>query len=265
MRTADMKPADLLSPGGANDYFTRRPLSPFEPNASAFSQANALWLMELSRIVYRRDVEEGVNLVPPRSSFLHNAGLEQLAFFDGKDDTADTQAMLVRSIAGPQWAALVFRGTEDSVGDIVTDLRLSLPLLGQGPIVHEGFEHALDLVWKDIASALANVNVPLFYTGHSLGAALATLAASRHTPRAVYTFGSPLVGNRAFTNTLKNVPIFRVVDDVDEVTMVPPPFLGYLHAGAEHKLAELPEPSTLSLRIKKRAYDHAPVNYIDRM
>lgn len=258
MKTEDTTFADLTDPGAANDFFTRRTMPPFEPDAKGFSRANALWLMELSRLVYR-----GSNVVPPRSSFLHKVGLEEVEFFNATDETADTQGMLVRA---EHWAALVFRGTEGTPQDIITDLEIALPAFGKGAVVHRGFKHALDLVFAktNIAAALAAVDVPLFYTGHSLGAALATLCIARHTPRAVYTFGSPLVGNRAFGETLKGVPIFRVVDDIDGVTMVPPPLLGYLHVGEEHKLSETPEPP-LPIRAEKLAFDHAPVNYLDRL
>lgn len=56
---------------------------------------------------------------------------------------------------------------------------------------------------------LAKLGCPVFYTEHSLGAALATLAAARRAPKAGYAFGSPRVGNQAFTSTLASVPIRR--------------------------------------------------------
>lgn len=256
MKTQDTTLNDLMNPGAANDFFTRRKMEPFDPAAVGFSRANALWLMELSRLVYRQD-----SVVPPRSSFLAKVGLAEVAPpFDNKE----TQGILVQSTAGPEWAALVFRGTERKPADVITDLELSFPLLGTGVIVHRGFKKALDAVWADVEKALAKITVPLFMTGHSLGAALATLAAARHAPKAVYTFGSPLVGNHAFADTLKNVPIFRVVDDIDGVTFVPPPQLGYLHVGVVEHLAEDPEPPPL-IHAEKIAFDHAPVNYVDRL
>jgi triacylglycerol lipase len=257
---------DLTEPGEAVDFFGRRKFPPFEPDAKGFSAANALWLMELSRLVYRRDVEEGVSIVPPRSSFLRNAGLEQVEFFNKTDLTADTQGMLVRSIEEPRWAALVFRGSEKNVKDWLGNLMMhSVPVGGEGVRVHEGFEHALEIVWEKVAEALATLgDVPLFFTGHSLGAALATIAASRHAPRAVYTFGSPLVGNHHFAEALKDVAIYRIVDDIDAVTFAPPPFLGYLHVGEEKKLSEAPRPP-FYLFAEKPFFDHAPVNYVDRL
>jgi triacylglycerol lipase len=255
--TKDTKLDDLTNPGAANDFFTRRALPPFEPDATSFSVANALWLIELSRLVYRRS-----NIVPPRTSFLRQAELEEVRFFD--EPRTDTQAMLVRSTRDPKWAALVFRGTERRFKDIITDLNTISVRVSGNVRVHEGFELAIEAVWPQIAPVLATINVPLFFTGHSLGAALATLAATRLAPRAVYTFGSPRVGNAEFAKTLKDVPIFRVVDDTDEVTHLPPPVFGFSHVGNLHQLTENPQPP-LRLLLEKKALDHAPVNYVDRL
>jgi len=272
MKTEDTTLKDLMNPGAAEDFFTRRRMDSFDPNADPrqFSLANALWLMELSRLVYRRNPSGTFKEPNPHSSerrvFLQPRNLEEVEFFDESDPVSDTQAMLVRSTSGPAWAALVFRGTERKPVDVVSDLLLSVPLLGLEN-VHRGFKHALDIVWDKISAALSAPDlraVPLFMTGHSLGAALATLAAARHRPHAVYTFGSPLVGNRDFIRTLGDIPIHRVVDDIDGVTFVPPPHFGYDHAGSVRHLAEDPEPSVL-LHADKVSFDHAPVNYVDRM
>ncbi|KAL5728433.1 hypothetical protein ACHQM5_001518 [Ranunculus cassubicifolius] len=71
-------------------------------------------------------------------------------------------------------------------------------------------------------------------TGHSLGAALAVLAAdelstceTRMPPIAVYSFGGPRVGNRGFANRITNngVKVLRVVNSQDVVTRVPGMFV----------------------------------------
>lgn len=89
-------------------------------------------------------------------------------------------------------------------------------------------------------------------TGHSLGAALALLAAdelstcSSHVPPiAVFSFGGPRVGNRAYANRIeerKNVKVLRVVNAQDLITRVPGMPVGegmedmpwaYSHVGSE--------------------------------
>ena len=67
-------------------------------------------------------------------------------------------------------------------------------------------------------------------TGHSLGAALATLAADRYgNVQGLYTYGSPRVGDRNFKEDF-NVNAYRFVNNSDIVTKVPPAGT-YLHVG----------------------------------
>lgn len=101
----------------------------------------------------------------------------------------------------------------------------------------------------------------------SVGAALATLAAAKHPPKALYTFGSPQVGNQAFVNSLPNIPIHRVVDDQDIVTTLPPVFVNFQHAGKEHKLPAPKKNFSLHHLFDppKRLDDHTPINYVERV
>ena len=264
---------DLLKPGDATDFFARRAFLPFEPATSLYSERNALWLAELSRIAYRHDVEEdNPPPQPSRSSFLARAGFRQRRFFMSRE--TGTQALLLEADGPPGFAVLVFRGTEQSPKDFITDLELELRSLPDSSVaVHEGFRKALDSVWDGIAAELASLTCPVFYTGHSLGGALATLAAARQPPRAAYTFGSPRVGNRAFAASLGHVALHRVVDDQDAVCLLFPDALGYCHVGELHTLVEphgtlfdgdLSRPGQL-LAPPKRLADHAPVNYVDRI
>ncbi|KAF8027356.1 hypothetical protein BT93_E0302 [Corymbia citriodora subsp. variegata] len=87
-------------------------------------------------------------------------------------------------------------------------------------------------------------------TGHSLGAALALLVAdelstcSAESPSssplphvAVFSFGGPRVGNKAFANRInaKNVKVLRIVNNQDIITRVPGTFLS---EDLEQKLRE---------------------------
>lgn len=258
---------DLLHPGDAIDFFLRRPFPTFDPTASAYSPVNALWLAELSRLVYRHDTEEeNPPPQPTRTSFLVNAGFKQRQFFLSRE--TDTQAMLVEFEGTSPFAVLVFRGAEQNIKDYLTYLEIGkLLLVGNKKDVHAGFTEALDSLWREIDAALAQLNCPIFYTGHSLGAALATLAAARHAPSAVYTFGSPRVGNQAFAASLCKVPIYRIVDDEDVVTTAPSEALGFRHVGTELRLiAPIHEFSINSFfDPPKLLADHASINYVDRI
>jgi pimeloyl-ACP methyl ester carboxylesterase len=114
-------------------------------------------------------------------------------------------------------------------------------------------------VWADVTEALSLAHaVRPWFTGHSLGGALATLAADRHgDSAAVYTFGSPLVGDDAFAagfNNRHEGRSFRYVNGDDLVTRVPPFFT---HINREHRLAAPPETSLWPGAL----IDHTPRRY----
>jgi predicted lipase len=187
-----------------------------------------------------------------------------------------------------QLAVLAFRGTD--IGDF-TDISADVDFLftpwDKGGEVHQGFARALGEVRPSLDSALQALQCRTLFTGHSLGAAMATLMASVQNPACLYTFGSPRVGDAEFVSTLKNVKIRRYVDCCDLVARVPPEMIGYTHAGnlyyidQERKIAQQPNESTISddqdharekyllvyaLKIGnvdlRDFADHSPVNYV---
>ena len=141
-------------------------------------------------------------------------------------------------VIAPKLTILAFRGTSD-----FDDWRLDLsarrvPLPGSpGLRVHEGFLSAFESDRAAVTAALRSARrdgVPVYITGHSLGGALAQLAAATFDGdelAACYTFGSPRVGTLAFDELVKT-PHYRVVNAWDIVPGVPAPFLrGYRHSG----------------------------------
>jgi len=244
---ADRSWEALLKPGEAGEYFVapNRAGLFLELAAPGFSPVNAWWLAELSRLIYREDRDEaGENaLEPTRREILEEAGFEEVARFA----EAETYGALVvgRGAAsghGRRVAALVFRGT-NSPRDWLTNIRIGQGrAVGEG-LVHDGFFDALHGVWDEVRRAIRFLDCPYFCTGHSLGAALATVAAARlyrtsMPPHSVYTFGSPRVGNGAFAASLKSRALFRVVNDNDCVVLAPPSIgmLDYCHAGELHPI-----------------------------
>lgn len=242
MHASDRSWKALLNPGHARTYFVGHHHIPLHPTATGYDRANAWWLAELSRLIYRQTSQErGRAIRPPsRHDILQAVGLREIAFFD----TQGTQGALIAPLAPtPEpYAILVFRGT-NALEDWRDNVQaLSVPDLCLDPWpyggeVHRGFSQALARVWGAIETALQHVQGPVLYTGHSLGAALATLAASQRPPQALYTFGSPRVGNRAFAATLATCPTFRVVHHRDVIPHLPPPVRGLCHVGALHYIA----------------------------
>lgn len=264
----------LLYPGAAQRFFERTPLPVFEANATDFVPANAWWLAELSRIVYRRDLgETAAALRPLRRDFLQQAGWEELEFF--RVDATGSAALLVRTQQPTPCAVLIFRGTEQEIQDFMHDVdTLPVPAFNGAVLVHRGFKRALNSLWTPIVAALDRLDCPVFYTGHSLGAALATLAAARRPPRALYTFGSPRVGDQRLVAKLAAVPTFRIVHGSDIVTTVPPELLGFRHVGNEvpignpvRRMLQFDAAvlwNRLTTPIDALA-DHAPVSYVNAL
>jgi hypothetical protein len=263
---------DLLFPGNAPTFFTRDPLPVFDPQRTEYSSANAWWFAELSRIVYRLgEFESSHALRPLRREFLERVGLHEIGLF--RSEKSGTGAVLVKSRSPDPFAVLVFRGTEQEIEDLLHDADTwPVPAFDNTALVHRGFKSALNSVWTPIAAALQTIDCPVFYTGHSLGAALATLAAVRRAPRVVYTFGSPRVGDRGLCKLLEDVPIYRVVHGSDIVTTVPPEVFGFRHVGEEHHIGSrglndfVFDPrlvfDQLTTPIAMLA-DHAPINYVE--
>ena len=147
-------------------------------------------------------------------------------------------------------AAVVFRGTvSTSIKDWILNLNVSKPsdydkCAACG--VEGGFLHG----WRSLEPAiLTNLQSlgfgpgsTLHVTGHSLGAAMATLAAFELADKGYrvatqYTFGQPRVGNAAFANlfqsTLGASGQFRVTHYHDPVPHVPLEDMGFYHTTTE--------------------------------
>jgi triacylglycerol lipase len=109
--------------------------------------------------------------------------------------------------------------------------------------IHTGFEDAVKSVWPEVRSAVLEqkwAHQPLLLTGHSLGGALAVVAAKllRQDGSAnvsgVYTFGMPRCGGQRFADHYdRNLGprTYRFVHGDDIVPTVPPMNLGFRHVG----------------------------------
>lgn len=207
-------------------YFENARENPFRPRATGVDLLNAWWLSELSMLAFSEP--------PVINAALQRAGLEPAGVFDGPS----TEAF---AVLGEGFAVVAFRGTQtfllgrdpltvlDSIAeDFLTDSRVALvparrPAQGR---VHRGFRGALDEIWDPLSELVARLrrddpDRAIWLTGHSLGGALAILAASR-LPRVqgVYVFGAPHVGDARFRAGLPVRPV-RFVHGSDLVTRVP--------------------------------------------
>ena len=134
---------------------------------------------------------------------------------------------------------VAFAGTDPLVvANWVTNLDFPLNEAG----IHRGFGSALDAAWSQLVAALIETAPVrnLVVVGHSLGAALAVLAAERLLKerqidvQAVYAYGMPRAGNAKFADAYDSIlgaRTFRLVHGEDIVPTVPPTQLGYAHVG----------------------------------
>nr|WP_315852923.1 lipase family protein [Roseimaritima sediminicola] len=132
------------------------------------------------------------------------------------------------------------RGTEPHEwNDIQADVDAASVLAETVGKVHRGFKKEVDDLWPELETALTDNDLPLWFCGHSLGGAMATICAGRcflshiaSNPEALFTYGSPRVGDNAYVNYV-DLPHYRWVHNNDIVTRVPPSWMGYRHAGRE--------------------------------
>ncbi len=220
---------NLSPPFKDYDYFKGHQQYPFQVRATSFSLINAWWLAEISTLVYADE-----DFVRTRFG---QAGLPEVRFFDKNS----TQCFVA---SNDQLAIVAFRGSEiwkkeekfdlnRVIADFMADVDIRLADWPPGGKVHQGFKEALAEVWPDLLNYITLLDgkgCKLWITGHSLGAALAALCASRYgNVQGVYTFGSPRVGNGVFKENL-DTTIYRVVNNDDIVARVPPAGY-YVHVG----------------------------------
>jgi triacylglycerol lipase len=130
------------------------------------------------------------------------------------------------------------RGTEpNDWNDVKADVNAVTVLAETIGRVHRGFKREVDDLWPQLEGVIASDDRTLWFTGHSLGGAMATISAGRcylaHIPvlpRGVYTYGAPRVGTKRYINSV-DVDLTRWVNNNDIVARVPPTWLGYRHTG----------------------------------
>ena len=236
---------------------TRQRLDPFPADTGFYQSLIALWLAHCAALAY-----EPQNTIVRE---LQAAGFDKVTFFD----SGHAQAFLAEhpGAGTPPFNVLSFRGTENDYKDILTNAAVIKRALIEGESairVHGGFLSALQSILgthaprdpgrdldidvtmmgppgiRDALVARKRPGSRLYVTGHSLGGAMATLAAAVCAPleqgnlKALYTIGSPRVGNFSFAKHLngqRDYQRYRIVNAADIVPRVPMSMFFYKHAG----------------------------------
>lgn len=204
----------------AAEAVSQNRFSPESLQSARFSWPAALSLALASDLAYS---PPGVVV----STGLNVWNLESCSFLT----TGETQCFIGST---PQVILVSFRGTE-SLGDWLGNLNAFGTQKPYGR-VHRGFWAAFQDIREHLDEAFSQLpSHPVVITGHSLGGALATIAAAEWQEDrqilGVYTFGQPRVGQEDFRDymsaNLRN-RFYRFVNDDDIVPRVPP---GYAHVG----------------------------------
>lgn len=212
---------------------------PFVDSAAGYTNLNAVWMAEMSNLAYwvgernpgAGKAENNGDLVKRQLRTWGYSGTKLLQAPD-----TDTRAFLTEMKGR---LVLAFKGTS-SLRNFRTDADFLKESAGWAPgRIHRGFAASMQDVWPDITNSLALRDVgqkEIWVTGHSLGAALAQLVALRLrlemncNVRAVYTYGTPRVGDETFVQAYDRAlgeKTFPHINHTDIVTRVPPGWVGF--------------------------------------
>ena len=251
-----------------------------------YSVFNAHFCIFLSELAYKRQdyvnrVLEPFQIHQPLNP-LHNFAVHHI-------EGGDTQCFVL--VFGSN-VFVTFRGTEYNnlhgfIQDWNTDLNIQQVEFHAGNAnagnVHKGFNDALNTVWENIVGVLDNVclnieNPRIWFTGHSLGGALAIMLTARFAGlnndnlgriAGCYTFGAPMCGNANFQMHCDNLAIsskiFRFENNNDIVPSAP--FLGGHPASFIGRIGVLANAASniLFFAIPSPIYRHVgALYYIDR-
>lgn len=203
----------------------------FRTDADRYEPTNALWLGRAAQLSY--EGEEMVRKVMQKwgmESFqwIAEPGAGVRGFIVGNGDLVIVSFSGVEPVRAKEWKSVVSLEHVD----------------GPGGEVNRGFHESLMALWGRFASEVDRMTrngQRLWFTGHGIGASLATLAAALleregdcATIQGIYTFGQPRTGSHRFAQWFnERFPgrMFRFVNNEDIVPHIPLPVHVYKHVG----------------------------------
>ncbi|MGW1990253.1 lipase family protein [Embleya sp. NPDC001921] len=202
----------------------------WDHTASGYNLAHAYWMARAADLAYKNPAE-----VETRA---RDWGFDQVRHLASPHampfPIEDTQAYVM---ASDRMVVAAFRGTEPAqIRDWLSDATTP-PVPGPGGtgFVHHGFNQALASVYPEVRDTVAGMRTDgqtVWFTGHSLGGALAMLAGARmyfedprQLPDGVYTYGQPRTCERILAGAHKKAfkeRHHRFVNNNDVVPLLPP-------------------------------------------
>ncbi len=210
--------------------------APFVPPGSQDQISLAWWMSEICRLSYTAAHNEqtpGAHLdLPCRTAILEaRTPLREVWSLDTLGNH-----LAIYEIAEGAGTVLCFRGTSRVRQWIMNTMtrphrwrRFERPSSGAGEEVlshiHSGFYVIFRRMWKKCFPVLQEMPRPWIFTGHSLGGALASLAAAADAPDLLCTFGAPKFASAGFSSRIfgGGAQWWRFVTEQDLVPHLPFP------------------------------------------
>ena len=207
------------------------------PYCTKLDGGNAYWMARLSKEVYIRTSEN--DLKPNETKILDSILQDDAKFISVH--SYDKESAQGAVIEHEDFLCMSFRGTDEAV-DWIDNINAfaRAELFGE---FHRGFWNSTEDIWAEMYATykelMSQKKRSLFITGHSLGGAMATIAAAKLVHRdlpfiSVYTFGQPRVMTRSTArifNAECKSRFYRFQNNNDIVTRVPARLMGYSHVG----------------------------------
>lgn len=208
----------------------------FDHLTTKYSRENAYWLSRMAELAYMRISQDNP---APNQPLIYDTlksydnGFSDVETFNAKSSqgfVAKHQKIIVVS----------FRGT-DQIVDWLDNTNFMQHEISLGR-VHKGFYFALQDIWQDMQKTIKKYRdngQSLWITGHSLGGALASLAAidlvEQDQPfNGTYTFGQPRCCDRKIArimNVEAKSRLYRFHNQNDIIPRMPQRSMGYSHLG----------------------------------
>ena len=219
-------------------------MKPVSPYKTGLHEGNAYWMARIAEQVYLQKSKN--DQMPDEDRILANLKQEDDKFIAvyGFDKNSAQAAVIEHD----QYLCMAFRGTNELKDWLDNmDIFATSALFGQ---FHRGFWKSVEDIWGPADSKCRDLQDarkrPVFFTGHSLGGAMATIAAAKYIHEdkpftSAYTFGQP----RAMTRSASQIfnmeckpRFFRFHNNNDLVTRVPARVMGYSHVGSYLYISE---------------------------
>lgn len=211
---------------------------PLDPANVSYHYGNAYWMARLTvaanRKIQKSQVFKGETktkkILDRELSANGENPLNSVTGFDIKG----VQAILIDH---PKFIGIAFRKTNSARDALCyfTDTKLIQISKSYPGKYNSGSYKALMKIWKDIRKAQNRIeteqNKPIWFTGHSLGGAMASIAAAIYTAngwafKGIYTFGQAACMDQDAANALnkstKNNRFFRFHSYKDNVPLISP-------------------------------------------